>query len=266
MRAGWRSRLTVPVVDHVVQGVPAADRAGPPHVMPTACSWFRPGRTASTAWPQNCPSPQRRTARRSTVTCSDPAGGHGRAADGLLIKTAVGAPRAAQQHRANVIGMSGLLVKPTVVMKENLRDEHRGLSGTPVILGGAAMTRAYVEQDLDDVFDGEVAYARDAFEGASAAVRGTGGLAGRVQAGEAAGARFPPSTGHLRCGAAARGGQAGWPTSAWTTCRTRGDYGLSRRGRAARTARPHHSRRPVAGCGVHPCLHGKSRCTAMVKS
>ena len=73
---------------------------------------------------------------------------------------------AAQEHRADVIGMSGLLVKSTVVMKENLLEmNNRGLSGTPVILGGAALTRAYVEQDLDKVFDGDVKYARDAFEG-----------------------------------------------------------------------------------------------------
>ena len=74
---------------------------------------------------------------------------------------------AAGEHRADVIGMSGLLVKSTVVMKENLLEMNsRGIASTyPVILGGAALTRAYVEQDLDEVFDGEVKYARDAFEG-----------------------------------------------------------------------------------------------------
>jgi 5-methyltetrahydrofolate--homocysteine methyltransferase len=74
---------------------------------------------------------------------------------------------AAEQQRADVIGMSGLLVKSTVVMKENLLEMNsRGMASTyPVILGGAALTRAYVEQDLDEVFDGEVKYARDAFEG-----------------------------------------------------------------------------------------------------
>ncbi|GAB3602877.1 methionine synthase [Microbacterium aureliae] len=74
---------------------------------------------------------------------------------------------AAEEHRADVIGMSGLLVKSTVVMKENLQElTARGL-GTkwPVILGGAALTRAYVEDDLAGLFDGEVRYARDAFEG-----------------------------------------------------------------------------------------------------
>jgi 5-methyltetrahydrofolate--homocysteine methyltransferase len=74
---------------------------------------------------------------------------------------------AASEHQADVIGMSGLLVKSTVVMKENLLEMNsRGIAADfPVILGGAALTRAYVEQDLDEVFDGEVKYARDAFEG-----------------------------------------------------------------------------------------------------
>ncbi|MFF7444084.1 methionine synthase [Streptomyces sp. NPDC008122] len=74
---------------------------------------------------------------------------------------------AAEQHRADVIGMSGLLVKSTVIMKENLEELNaRGLASTyPVILGGAALTRAYVEQDLHELYEGEVRYARDAFEG-----------------------------------------------------------------------------------------------------
>ncbi|MEU7379370.1 methionine synthase [Streptomyces sp. NPDC042207] len=74
---------------------------------------------------------------------------------------------AAEEHRADVIGMSGLLVKSTVIMKENLEELNaRGLAtGYPVILGGAALTRAYVEQDLYELYDGEVRYARDAFEG-----------------------------------------------------------------------------------------------------
>ncbi|MBW9110206.1 methionine synthase [Microbacterium ureisolvens] len=74
---------------------------------------------------------------------------------------------AAEEHDADVIGMSGLLVKSTVVMKENLEElTSRGLGKKwPVILGGAALTRAYVEDDLASLFDGEVRYARDAFEG-----------------------------------------------------------------------------------------------------
>jgi 5-methyltetrahydrofolate--homocysteine methyltransferase len=74
---------------------------------------------------------------------------------------------AAHEHRADVIGMSGLLVKSTVVMKENLEElNSRGLGDRwPILLGGAALTRAYVEVDLADIYAGEVRYARDAFEG-----------------------------------------------------------------------------------------------------
>ncbi|MFC7850212.1 methionine synthase [Arthrobacter sp. NPDC057388] len=76
---------------------------------------------------------------------------------------------AAEEHDADVIGMSGLLVKSTVVMKENLEElQSRGLAKRwPIILGGAALTRAYVEQDLAGQFEGEVRYAKDAFEGLS---------------------------------------------------------------------------------------------------
>jgi 5-methyltetrahydrofolate--homocysteine methyltransferase len=74
---------------------------------------------------------------------------------------------AAEENAADVLGMSGLLVKSTVVMRDNLAElNSRGLARRwPVLLGGAALTRAYVEQDLAALFDGEVRYARDAFEG-----------------------------------------------------------------------------------------------------
>src|SRR6266576_2682120 len=74
---------------------------------------------------------------------------------------------AAEDNGADVIGMSGLLVKSTVVMRDNLAElNSRGMAGRwPVLLGGAALTRAYVEQDLAALFDGQVRYARDAFEG-----------------------------------------------------------------------------------------------------
>lgn len=74
---------------------------------------------------------------------------------------------AAADKKADVIGMSGLLVKSTVVMKENLEEiNSRGVADTyPVLLGGAALTRAYVENDLTDTYNGDVHYARDAFEG-----------------------------------------------------------------------------------------------------
>ncbi|HSZ30134.1 MAG TPA: methionine synthase [Pseudonocardiaceae bacterium] len=74
--------------------------------------------------------------------------------------------QAAREHRVDAIGMSGLLVKSTVIMKENLEEMNsRGMSDTPVLLGGAALTRAYVESDLAELYPGEVRYARDAFEG-----------------------------------------------------------------------------------------------------
>jgi 5-methyltetrahydrofolate--homocysteine methyltransferase len=74
---------------------------------------------------------------------------------------------AAQEQNVDAIGMSGLLVKSTVIMKENLEEiTARGLDQKwPIVLGGAALTRAFVEQDLAEIFPGEVRYARDAFEG-----------------------------------------------------------------------------------------------------
>ncbi len=74
---------------------------------------------------------------------------------------------AADEHDADVIGMSGLLVKSTVIMKENLEEMNaRGVAARyPVLLGGAALTRGYVEHDLSELFEGDVRYARDAFEG-----------------------------------------------------------------------------------------------------
>ena len=76
---------------------------------------------------------------------------------------------AAQESDVDVIGMSGLLVKSTVIMKENLEElENRGLAKKwPILLGGAALTRTYVEADLATKFPGTVRYARDAFEGLS---------------------------------------------------------------------------------------------------
>jgi 5-methyltetrahydrofolate--homocysteine methyltransferase len=84
------------------------------------------------------------------------------------IKQPIGAILdAAQEHSADAIGMSGLLVKSTVVMKENLQEMNsRGVADRfPVLLGGAALTRAYVEHDLNEIFAGDVRYARDAFDG-----------------------------------------------------------------------------------------------------
>ncbi|MCG3136239.1 MAG: Methionine synthase [Phycisphaerae bacterium] len=70
-----------------------------------------------------------------------------------------------QETRANAIGLSGLLVKSTVIMKDNLQVlNERGIT-IPVILGGAALTRRYVEDDLKPLYGGRVDYAKDAFDG-----------------------------------------------------------------------------------------------------
>ena len=82
---------------------------------------------------------------------------------------------AAKEHRAHAIGMSGLLVKSTVVMRENLEEMARQGLEIPVMLGGAALTRNYVEDDCVRAYAcGRVAYARDAFDGLSLMDKVTG--------------------------------------------------------------------------------------------
>lgn len=73
----------------------------------------------------------------------------------------------AEEHKADAVGMSGLLVKSTVIMKDNLLEMNdRGVAKRfPVLLGGAALTRGYVEDNLADLYHGDVYYARDAFDG-----------------------------------------------------------------------------------------------------
>lgn len=73
--------------------------------------------------------------------------------------------KAAKEHGADAIGMSGLLVKSTVIMKENLEEMRRQGITTPVVLGGAALTRGYVENDCSEAYGRRVEYARDAFAG-----------------------------------------------------------------------------------------------------
>jgi len=73
--------------------------------------------------------------------------------------------KAAKDHNADAIGMSGLLVKSTVIMKENLEEMRRQGIETPVVLGGAALTRGYVEADCSEAYGRRVVYARDAFSG-----------------------------------------------------------------------------------------------------
>ncbi|MCB9794969.1 MAG: methionine synthase [Alphaproteobacteria bacterium] len=72
---------------------------------------------------------------------------------------------AATEHGADCIGMSGLLVKSTVIMKENLEDMRRRGLQIPVVLGGAALTRGFVEQDCSAAYGLPVAYGKDAFAG-----------------------------------------------------------------------------------------------------
>jgi 5-methyltetrahydrofolate--homocysteine methyltransferase len=74
--------------------------------------------------------------------------------------------QAAEERKADAIGMSGLLVKSTLIMRENLEEMNaRGDSEVPVLLGGAALTRTYVEKDLRQVYKGRLFYGKDAFEG-----------------------------------------------------------------------------------------------------
>lgn len=83
----------------------------------------------------------------------------------------------ALEVEADAIGLSGLLVKSTVVMREDLEElNSRGLSRFPVLLGGAALNRRYVEHDLRAIYEGDVYYCQDAFEGLD--------TLGRVVAGE----------------------------------------------------------------------------------
>ena len=73
--------------------------------------------------------------------------------------------RSWEETKADAVGMSGLLVKSTLVMRDNLElMNERGIN-VPVILGGAALNRRYVESDLIPLYDGKLFYARDAFDG-----------------------------------------------------------------------------------------------------
>ena len=73
---------------------------------------------------------------------------------------------AVEEHHADALGMSGLLVKSTLIMRENLEImNERSMSEVPVLLGGAALTRTYVERDLREIYQGRLFYGKDAFEG-----------------------------------------------------------------------------------------------------
>jgi 5-methyltetrahydrofolate--homocysteine methyltransferase len=95
----------------------------------------------------------------------------------LGIKQPVAAiMQAAKDHKADAVGMSGLLVKSTVIMRENLEEMKREGLDIPVLLGGAALTRKFVEEDCLLAYGGQrVAYARDAFDGLSLMDKVVGG-------------------------------------------------------------------------------------------
>ncbi len=105
----------------------------------------------------------------------------------------------AAEVRADAIGMSGLLVKSTLIMRDNLQDMNdRGAATVPVLLGGAALTRTYVERDLRSVYEGRLFYGKDAFEGLHTMdrlmdlKRGPGGLESDPDFGRALGGRVLP--------------------------------------------------------------------------
>ena len=105
----------------------------------------------------------------------------------------------ALEVEADAIGLSGLLVKSTVVMREDLEELNaRGLSRFPVLLGGAALNRRYVEHDLRAVYEGDVYYCQDAFEGLDTlgrVVAGEGPEPARTAPSEAAAARVEAAAG-----------------------------------------------------------------------
>jgi 5-methyltetrahydrofolate--homocysteine methyltransferase len=84
-----------------------------------------------------------------------------------------------EETSADAIGMSGLLVKSTLIMRDNLEElARRGLDDVPVLLGGAALTRNYVEADLRSRYKGPLYYGKNAFAGLDAM--------GKIVAGEPA--------------------------------------------------------------------------------
>ena len=89
---------------------------------------------------------------------------------------------ACQEHHADAIGMSGLLVKSVAVMKENLEEMNAQQVKVPVLLGGAALTRSYAEGDLAKGYRGPLFYCKDAFEGLHTMDRIMAGQAAQVQA------------------------------------------------------------------------------------
>ena len=90
--------------------------------------------------------------------------------------------RAAREHKADAIGMSGLLVKSVGVMKENIEEMNVQGIKVPVLLGGAALTRSYAVKDLGNMYGGHLFYCKDAFDGLGAMDRIIAGQAGELRA------------------------------------------------------------------------------------
>ncbi|MAF64348.1 MAG: methionine synthase [Planctomycetes bacterium] len=101
------------------------------------------------------------------------------------------------EHDPDAVGMSGLLVKSTVIMRENLEEMNNRGVALPVILGGAALTRKYVEDDCRRAYEGPLYYARDAFEGLDTMARIVAGEERPAPAGEAAAEPTAEPTGSI---------------------------------------------------------------------
>jgi 5-methyltetrahydrofolate--homocysteine methyltransferase len=120
----------------------------------------------------------------------------------------------ADEVRADALGMSGLLVKSTLVMRENLEELNAlGRAELPVLLGGAALTRTYVERDLRAVYQGRLFYGKDAFEGLRVMERLMDIRRGRIpdepDFGRAPGGRNLPPRRFARAGVSAGGPEDG---------------------------------------------------------
>src|SRR3954452_18058104 len=88
--------------------------------------------------------------------------------------------KAAIDKNADAVGMSGLLVKSVAVMKENLEEMNARGVNIPVLLGGAALTRDYAEDDLASLYKGPLLYCKDAFDGLHVMDKIAGGAIGTV--------------------------------------------------------------------------------------
>ncbi len=103
--------------------------------------------------------------------------------------------RAAEENKCDAIGMSGLLVKSTLIMRDNLELMNERSINVPVILGGAALNRRYVDADLIPLYKGKLFYARDAFDGLHAMDELTQSLPPEVAVGDSTAApKAPPPT------------------------------------------------------------------------